>query len=110
MHIECSRQIDSSEPDAAGMYEYYYEYDLYRFTEGPVCFVARSYVDEPDEAHFLRLELDRHPQHITDADLSHPVFLAAQAHLLNAGKAQLRWLSGRGNGYESVPPGPQHKA
>lgn len=32
MHIERVHQIDSSEPDASGMYDYYYEYDIYRFT------------------------------------------------------------------------------
>lgn len=41
MHIECVRQIDSSEPDESGMYDYYYEYDIYRFTDGPLCLIAR---------------------------------------------------------------------
>lgn len=110
MLIECDHQIDASAPDSAGLYEYYYEYDIYRFTEGAVCFVARSYTDEPDEAHFLRVELDGERRVITDTDLARPLFLAARAYLLGAGKVRLRWLSGRGNGYESIPQGPPHGA
>ncbi|RNF86235.1 hypothetical protein [Montanilutibacter psychrotolerans] len=110
MHIECTRQLDASDPDASGNYEYYYEYDMYRFTDGAICFVARSYTDEPDEAHFLRIELDGTPRPMTDSDLARPLFLAAQAHLHGAGKVHLRWLSGRGNGYEPVPSGLHHEA
>jgi hypothetical protein len=103
MQIECLRQIDASEPDAEGLYAYYYEYDVYRFIDDAICFVARSYTDQPDEAHFIRAELDGKPRPMIDADLAHPVFLAAKAHLQNAGKLHLRWLSGRTRGYASVP-------
>ncbi len=110
MHVECTRHIDASGPDETGMYEYYYEYDIYRFTDGPICFVARSYTDEPDEAHFLRVEIDGRPRSIIDSDLMYPLFLSAQAHLRADGKAHLRWLSGRGDGYEPVLSGPRHGA
>ena len=107
MHIERVRQIDSSEPDESGLFDYYYEYDIYRFTDGPICLIARSYTDEPDEAHFLRVEINGSRRALIDSDLSHPLFLEAQSHLHSEGKVQLSWLSGRGNGYESVPAGPQ---
>lgn len=110
MHIERVRQIDSSDPDESGMYDYYYEYDIYRFTDGPECFVARSYIDEPDEAHFLRIEINGSPRTLVDADLTHPIFLLAQSHLRSEGKVHLRWLSDRGDGYESVPACLQHGA
>jgi hypothetical protein len=110
MHIERTRQVDASEPDETGMFEYYYEYDIYRFTDGPICLVARIYTDEPDEAHFLRIESNGSPRSLVDSDLTHPLLLAAQAHLHTEGKRHLRWLSGRGNGYELVPPGPLHRA
>ena len=110
MHIERVRRIDASEPDASGMYEYHYEYDIYRFTEGPVCFVARSYTDAPDEAHFLAIEEHGSGRVLVDADLTHPLLLKAQTHLRGEGKEHLHWLSGRGNGYESVPTGRQHEA
>jgi len=102
MHIERIRHIDASEPDESGIYEYYYEYDLYRFTAGAECFVARSYTNEPDEAHFLRIETDGQPRTIVDGDLIHPLLIAAQDYLHAEGKAQLSWLSGRGNGYEPL--------
>lgn len=87
MHIECTRHVDASELDEAGFYEYCYEYDLYRFTDESICFVARSYTDEPNEVHFLRVEEDGRPRLMVNADLTHPVCLAAQAHLLAVGKS-----------------------
>lgn len=102
MHIECTHHVDASELDEAGYYKYYYEYDLYRFTDEPICFVARSYTDEPDEVHFLRVEEDGRPRIMVNADLTHPVCLAAQAHLLAIGKKHLRWLGGR-DGYGPLP-------
>jgi hypothetical protein len=110
MLIECTRHIDASEPDADGFYDYHYEYDVYTFSDGAVCFVARSYTHEPLEAHFLRIDLVGESRLLTDADLTHPLFLQARAHLLGAGKVHLHWLSGRGNGYESLPLGPPHGA
>lgn len=109
MRVECTRQIDASEPDEAGFHDYHYEYDFYRFSDGAVCFVARSYTDTSDEAHFLSVELDGDPRRLTDADLAHPLFDAARSHLLGAGKVHLDWLSGRGNGYEPIPLDPLSK-
>jgi hypothetical protein len=103
MHIECTRQLDASELDEQGCYSYYYEYDLYRFTDGPVCLVARSYTDEPEEAHFLCIEEEGRRRMLVNADLKRPLFVTAQAHLRAAGKTRVRWLSGRKDGFESVP-------
>lgn len=103
MHVERTRHIDASEPDEAGMHEYHYEYDAYRFIDGAVCLAARSYVDQPEEAHFLGIEVNGRSRILVDSDLTHPLFLAAQAHLHAEGKTHLNWLSGRGNGYEAVP-------
>lgn len=103
MHVERTRHIDASEPDEAGMHEYYYEYDIYRFIDGAVSFAARSYTDQPGEAHFLGIQVNGQDRSMVDADLAHPLFLAAQAYLRGEGKIELNWLSGRGNGYEPVP-------
>ncbi len=92
------------------MYEYYYEYDIYRFTDGPESFTARSYIDQANEAHFLRAEFNGKLRTLVDADLKHPLFLLAQSHLRNEGKLHLRWLSGKRDGYEAVPEGPPHGA
>ncbi|WP_449465474.1 hypothetical protein [Stenotrophomonas humi] len=110
MQIERVRQLDSSDPDESGMYDYHYEYDIYRFTEGPISFIARSYTDKPDEAHFLSIETDGSRRLLVDADLKHPLFNVAKSHLRSEGKTDLHWLSGRGDGYEPVPSGQQHGA
>jgi hypothetical protein len=62
MEVTTTHHIDASEPDAKGMYDWYYEYDLYRFSEGAIALIARSYVDKTYEAHFLRLEREGKPQ------------------------------------------------
>jgi hypothetical protein len=110
MQIEHSLQIDASEPDAAGSHDYYYEYEIYRFTDVALCLVARSYTDALDEAHFLRIESSEHPRLLTDADLLSPLFVAAQTYLRGIGKTQLRWLNGSANGDESVPLSPGREA
>lgn len=103
MQIERTHHIDASDPDESGSYEYYYEYDLYRFTQGDACLVARSYADEPNEAHFLRIEERDSVRPLISQDLNSPLLMAAQAYLRANGKTTLSWLSGKGNGYEQVP-------
>lgn len=103
MQIERTRHIDASEQDASDGYDYYYEYDLYCFTDGAVSLTARSYVDEPHEAHFLSVEEQGRPRTLVDADLKRPLFELAESHLRSEGKTHLRWLSGRGDGYEPIP-------
>lgn len=103
MIVECTRHLDASEPDGAGMYDYHYEYDIYRFTDGAVCFAARNYVERVEEAHFVSVEVKGTSRRLINADLAHPLFLAAVAHFRGEGKTDLHWLSGRGNGYEPIP-------
>jgi hypothetical protein len=102
MQIECSHHIDASDPDDQGMYEYYYEYDLYRFSEGDNCLVARSYYDEPEEAHFLRMEIDGQARLLADSDLKTQLFNDSTKYLRELGKKRLMWLSGQHNGYQPV--------
>lgn len=107
MRVDITHHIDTCEPDALGEYEYYYEYDIYRFSAGlsdqsGVTLVARSYGDTRDEAHFLSIELRGSPRLLRAADLQMPLFVEAVAYLRNAGKHKISWLSGRGNGYELV--------
>lgn len=102
MHVEQTHHIDAGEPDARGMYVYYYEYDLYSFSEADVAVVARSYRDTPAEAHFLRIEIDGAPRLLHNDDFQRPLVVAATQHLRALGKRELNWLSGRGNGYEPV--------
>ncbi len=72
MRVERSHHIDASQPDIDGMYEWYYEYDLFRFTEGEHTLVGRAYVDSSDKAQFLRLEEQGRIETITDAHLDGP--------------------------------------
>ncbi|MCD9032189.1 hypothetical protein LDO32_10690 [Luteimonas sp. Y-2-2-4F] len=97
MYAERTRHVDESEEDG-----YHYEYDIYRFTDGALCFVARSYVEDACEAHFLRAERRGRPRYLRAADLRHPLFLAALDHLRGEGKTRHAWLCPRTSRYRDV--------
>lgn len=102
MKVEQTHHVDASELDARGRYEYYYEYDLFVFSEAGVAVVARSYNDTPKEAHFLRIEIGATSELLKRADFRRPLVIAAVKHLHALRKGELNWLSGRGNGCEPV--------
>lgn len=102
MKVEQTHHVDASAPDERGRYTYYYEYELFVFSEADVVVVARSYSDTPTEAHFLRIEIGDAFHLLKRDDVQRPLVIAAVKHLRALGKQQLNWLSGRGNGYEPV--------
>ena len=102
MKVETSHHIDASEPNADGMYDYRYEYDTYTFSDGTATLIARSYSDEDEEAHFLRIEVNGEPRFITSADLERPLLTNAVTYLHQVGKKELNWLNHHGNGYERL--------
>ncbi|MEO8670679.1 MAG: hypothetical protein ABI411_05140 [Tahibacter sp.] len=110
MRVERTRQIDTSDPDENGLYEYTYEYDIYRFTDGTVSFVARSYTESPEDANFLHIEVDGKRRLLIDSDLKHPLLIAANAYLVRDGKSRLSWLRGVGGSEELLASGPSDKA
>ena len=99
MNVDRTRHIDAGEPDESGKYDYYYEYDLYRFTQSGLCLVARSYTSEPESAHFLRFETASDSRPLARGDLSSPIVRAAREFLLREGKVVLSWLSSEAGGY-----------
>lgn len=103
MEVEVTHHIDASERDAQGMYEYYYEYDIYRFTGGKMSCAARSYVDEPEAAHFLRISEGKRERFLRETDFQSPLLVAAIDYLRSAGKRKLNWLSGEHGGYTALP-------
>lgn len=100
MQVDTSRHLDADESQPDGLC---YEYDLLVFREGEKSLVARSYSDRPSEAHFLRAELNSEPRLLTQSDIRGPLAAQAIAHLQSLGKTEINWLSGVGDGYESVP-------
>ncbi len=100
MQVAKTHHIDCSERGADGLYEWYYEYDLFRFVEGDVALVARSYVDSPAEAHLLRVERAEKPCQLSAADLGSPLAIAAIGYLRDCGIRKLQWLSP--SGYASI--------
>ena len=101
MKIETTHHIDCSEKSADGFYEWYYEYDLFRFSEGSLTLVARGYTDSPEEAHFLRFEKDGAILKISEADLRTPLAISATDYLRSKGRKKIDWLGPVG--YETIP-------
>lgn len=100
MKVESTHHVDASERDARGFYQWRYEYDIHRFTEGEVTLVARSYVDEPQEAHFLRTEEGGTSRFVSESDVATPLFREAVDYLRRSGKLVLRRLGD--DGYEPI--------
>ncbi|WP_204310839.1 hypothetical protein, partial [Escherichia coli] len=69
----------------------HYEYDIFRFSNGLDEYVARSYVDEPHEAHFLNRVRLRQAVLLRADDLGTALFADATAYLRGAGKTRLQW-------------------
>ena len=97
MTLQKTHHIDASEPDEDGLYEYYYAYSIYRFMLKETTLVARSYDDEPNQAHFLsKSGLGGEVQMLEPADLESVLLLEACAHLRAEGKTHIAYLSNSG--------------
>jgi hypothetical protein len=103
VEIETTHHVDTGDIGGGPGQGFRYEYDLYRFTDDTVAIVARSYRDQPEEAHFPRIEADGQMRMLEADDLRRPLFEQAANYLRGIGKVELSWLSERAGGYEPVP-------
>ncbi|MBB5408287.1 MULTISPECIES: hypothetical protein [unclassified Paraburkholderia] len=97
MKVIVSHHIDCSDRDENGMYEYYYECDIYEFVEGNVSYIVRAYMDEPGDAHFLKTkgDGDQDWRIMMEPDKDEPLFKEVVEHLKNIGKPNIRCFMGR---------------
>lgn len=93
MDVRIERHVDASDPDANGAHDYFYEYDLYRFSDGTASYFARSYTDTPEEAHFLKHARGNRERLLRPSDHDDPLFQDAVTWLRSAGKSELKVLS-----------------
>jgi len=93
MEVTISHHIDASEPDANSDYDYYYEYDIYRFSRAGRTYVARSYRDEPDGAAFQSCLEGEEWSLLGPADLIDSLLVQAVDYLQRAGKTKLDRLT-----------------
>jgi hypothetical protein len=105
VHVSRKHCIDKMGPDANGLYEFYYEYDLYEFSQGSETLHARSYTSEPEEAHVLGIESGGQRGLLAESDLAKALVRAALEYLRTTGKTKLTWLdpSNEVNGYSPIP-------
>lgn len=100
MEIETTRHVDTGGPRPRGL-ENEYRYEIYRFSQGGTTLVARSYSDQPQAAHLLRIETPGKTTGLTVEDLSTPLCREAVSYLRDIGKQEIKWLNVRG--YEALP-------
>lgn len=100
MEVIKKHEIDASEKDSNGNYEYYYEFDDFQFIENNVTFFARSYSDEPNEVSFRGVIKDSNRQMISTTDIQSVMFKQAVNHLKSEGKSVINVLTE--SGYEAI--------
>lgn len=96
MKIVKTHHIDASDADENGLYDYYYEYDVYEFSDGDVSYIVRRYSDEPSDAHFLKKHRQDNWRLLEPSDLDSALFAAAVASLRQEGIVRIRVLGNKG--------------
>lgn len=101
--INISHHVDASAPNAQGMYDWYYEYDVFEFTDQQhaSALTVRSYSNTPFEASFIDLNNRQHEIIALDDTLK-PLFQFAIQFLKKSGKTKINYLSA--HGYALLPP------
>jgi hypothetical protein len=107
MQVTKEQVVEAGERDASGLYDYRYCYWLFTFREGDTALVARSYEEEPQQAHFLRKEIGGRAALLKPEDVAGPLFAAACDYLRRIeGKAAIAVLGGQGY-IDVLPASPQ---
>jgi hypothetical protein len=96
MKVNVSQHIDKSDLSENGFYDYYYDFNVYAFSEGDVIYYARSYNDQPDEAHFTNGEREGKIFSLSDADFKTDLFIEACIYLHASAWRQLTYLGNDG--------------
>ena len=99
MKVTKEHQIDAGEKDAEGYYDYFYEYDIYTFTENGKKLIARKYTDD-ETAHFLRIKSGGKERMLMKEDLETSFISKAIQHLRNEGIEEVEYLAN--SGYERI--------
>ena len=96
--------IEFMGPDG-GPYEFYYDYEVFRFEQGMTAVTARSYRDEPAVASFTGVEVNGNDRLLERDDFRLPLVRAAVHHLRTIGKQDFQWLDPSSTeGYSPIPP------
>jgi len=102
--VQKTHHVDSDDPDAHGMVDWRYEYEILVVRTGAFRVDLRTYVDTPEEISFLRFRDGEISVGLGDAKKSYRAELAAIASYLRVlGYPSVKWMGGPAGGYEEVP-------
>jgi hypothetical protein len=101
--IARTHHVDADEPDASGMVDWRYEYDLITLqTSGGLEVTVRTYTDQPRQAGLMQFRLHGEGVGLGDVKNSHSDAVAAIASFLRQeGFESVVWLGGQS--YVEVP-------
>ena len=74
-------------------YPYHYEGDMYEFSDGTTTFTARSYLDEPELAHFMCKAVRGQQRSVVKKDFRTELFRNSVEYLRREGKRSFRYLT-----------------
>jgi len=100
MEVIKTHEVDASEKDSQGHYDYYYEFDEYQFKDSNSIYHARCYMEEPNSVNFSGVTRDNTRQLVTQTDIKSPAFKKAVEHLKNEGKITIEVLTE--SGYQAI--------
>lgn len=103
MRVKRTHHVDRFPPDPEHVADVTYVYDLFRFSDGDLTLVGRSYARDPQHAHLLRREVGTSHVRLTASDARSSLFVAAVAYFRSEGMVRVTWLNSEGEGYEPVP-------
>ncbi len=104
LNVIKTHHIDKGEKDDNGLYDYYYEYDVYVFSRDGYSLRVRSYFETPSEASLLVIFEDGVERFLTQEDLKSSFIKDAIEYLKQDGKNKFDWLdtSNKDAGYTFI--------
>jgi hypothetical protein len=105
VRVSRRRCIDKMGPDERGYYEFYYDFEDFEFSLGPLTLFGRAYAHDREGADFRGVRIGSESRFLQVGDLQGVLGRAAIHYFRGHGKTQLVWLdpSNELNGYSPIP-------
>ncbi len=81
MEISKEHIIDCGDKSEDGSYDFYYEFDLYKFKFKSIVFLAKSYKDESELVSFFGVDIEGKREMIVKEQLKSDMFVQAVEYL-----------------------------
>ncbi|MDJ0758290.1 MAG: hypothetical protein QNJ19_02785 [Woeseiaceae bacterium] len=105
IEVTRSKGVDKMGPDEDGLYEFYYDFELFEFRSGSRVVHGRAYADQENEASLIAIYEDGERRLMSVSDLQADLGRAAIRYFKNIGKTDIKWLDpdNKVTGYSPIP-------